>query len=185
MSILYLVYALVTQTGILLANVILLGATVGYLSFFIWYTQREKKNKQLKQRIKNTFKWIKRFVKIFTIGVALYGLYFTAKQVTVLSVVLSAFMIIGFTLDILFEVVLKFVINKASFVYEAVQLDLEEMKKPVTAVGNFFKKMKGEEIEVKEPTKNQKLLDELVATAKEEKKLKKEEKKALKKKKSV
>ena len=180
-SILYLIYALITQSGILLLNLILLGATAAYLSFFVWYVQSEKKNKQLKEKVKTSFVWVKRIVKIFNIGVALYGVYNTAKKVTVLSVVLSAFMIIGFVLDILFEIVIKFFINKAQFVYEAMQADFDNFKKPVTAVGNFFKRIKGEEIEEREPTKNRELLDELVASVKEEKKRLKEEKKQRKK----
>lgn len=178
---LYLVYALIAQKGIVYVNVALLVLTAAYLTFFIYYKQSEIQNKRLKQTVKTIFKWCKRGIKLFTIGVALYGLYYTAKDVTVISVVLSAFMIIGFVLDILFEAVIYFVTNKMNFIYEAVQADIEKTLKPVTTVGNFFKKLKGEEIEEKQPTKNRVKLDELVAIAKAEKQQKKADKKQAKK----
>ena len=179
--ILYLVYALISQRGIVYVNVILLLLTAAYLTFFICYRQSEMQNKRLKQTVKTIFKWSKRGIKLFTIGVALYGIYYTAKEVTVISVVLSAFMLIGFILDILFEAVICFVTNKINFVYEAIQADVQTTLKPVTTVGNFFKKLKGEEVEVKEPTKNRMKLDELVAIAKAEKQQKKADERQAKK----
>lgn len=178
---LYLVYALISQRGIVYVNVILLVLTAAYLTFFICYRQSEKQNKRLKQTVRKIFKWSKWGIKLFTIGVALYGIYYTAKDVTVISVVLSAFMIIGFVLDILCEGIIYFVKSKANFIYEAIQADVETTLKPVTTVGNFFKKLKGEEVEVKEPTKNRMKLDELVAIAKAEKQQKKADEKRAKK----
>ena len=165
----YLIYALISKRGILLANILLLALTIGYTIFFIYCNRSERKNK-LRSNVKFFYKWGKRVIKLFAIGVTVYGIYQTAKRVTLPAVIFSAFMVIGFALEFLFEIVIHFVVDKAQFVYEALQADAEQATKPVATVGNFFKRMKGEEIEKKEPTKNRVILDELVATAKEEKK---------------
>lgn len=180
----YLIYALFSKRGILLANILLLALTVTYTVFFIYCNRSERKNK-LRSKIKFFYKWGKRLIKLFAIGVTVYGLYQTTKRVTLPAVIFSAFMVISFALDILFEIVIHFIVNKAQFVYEALQADVEQAVKPVSAVGNFFKRMKGEEVEKKEPTKNRVVLDELVATAKEERKELKKQRKEEKRRKKL
>lgn len=178
---LYLIYAIITQSGILAVNIILLVFSLAYLIFFIVYNQRKQKNKTLKKVITEIFKWSKRAIKLFTIGVALYGVYETSKNVNPLSVVLSALMVVGFVFDLLFDLIIRFVSKRIHFVYEAIQADVETITKPFTAVKSFFKR---EDAPPPPPTKNRLLLDELVATARAEKadkKLSKKEKKRLEK----
>ena len=81
----------------------------------------------------------------------IYGIYATTTHITPLSVVLSAFLIVGWVLQIVFEVVLRFFVNRANFLLEGLEADIETITKPAKTVGNFFKKMTGKEIE---PEKN-------------------------------
>ena len=48
------------------------------------------------------FRWSKRIIRLFTLGVALYGLCQTVEVVTPLAVVLVALMIVGWILQIIF-----------------------------------------------------------------------------------
>ena len=175
---LYLIYAIATKSGILAVNIILLVFSLAYLIFFIVYNHRKQKNKTLKKIVTEIFKWSKRAIKLFTIGVALYGVYETSKNVNPLSVVLSALMVVGFVFDLLFDLIIRFISKRIHFVYEAIQADVETITKPFTAVKSFFKR----EVEVPPPpTKNRLILDELVATAKAEREEKRQELKLSKK----
>ena len=159
----YLVYTLIAQTGLWFINLALLIISVSYLLFFLYATKKEA-CKQLKKRMNLLFKRCKQLVKFFTLGVMLYGIWQTTENVTPLSVILSALMIVGFVLQILFEVILKLLLNRADLILEGLKADWEQATKPVKSVGNFFKKLTGKEVEEeKEPTKNRALLDGLVA----------------------
>ena len=179
---LYLIYAIITKSGILAVNIVLLIFSIAYLIFFIVYNERKQKNKALKKVVTEIFKWSKRAIKLFTIGVALYGVYETSKNATPLSVVLASLMVVGFVFDLLFDVIIRFISKRIHFVYEAIQADVETITKPFTAVKSFFKRE--DTPPPPPPTKNRLILDELVAAAKAERndeKLSKKEKKRLEK----
>ena len=165
----YLVYALFTGTGFTIANIILLTLSVAYFAFFLYATQQELK-KQTRKLIKRIYKRCKQAIKIFTLSVLIYGLWFTAKDVSPISLIFTVLMVIGFLLDVLLEIILKFLVNRAQLVMEGFKTDWENAKKPVTTVGNFFKKIAGKEIpEEPAPTKERLFLDEKVEAMREEK----------------
>ena len=175
----YLVYALWTNTGFFIANIILLALSVGYFAFFLYANQLELK-KQTRKIMKLAYKRCKQLIKLFTLGLLIYGLWFTAENTSPLSLILCAFMIIGFLLDILLEIVLRYFINRVNLVLEGAKADWELLKKPVTTVGNFFKKIAGKEIpEEPTPTKERLFLNEKVEELREEKNNQKLEQKFL------
>lgn len=177
----YLIYTLIVNAELWIINTILLALSVAYFLFFLIATAKDG-NKTLKKRVKTIFKRCKQIIKFFTLGVMLYGIWQTSTHVDPLSVILTALMIVGWVLQILFEVILIFFLNKANFVWEAIQADKDEITKPARSVGNFFKRITGQEIEEeKEPTQNRLLLDEMVEEYREQKTLEKQEKKLLKK----
>ncbi|MFQ7076885.1 MAG: hypothetical protein ACLRSW_02535 [Christensenellaceae bacterium] len=106
--------------------------------------------------------WTKRLIKLFTLGVAVYGICTAVERVSAVSVILAALMIVGWILQIIFEVLIKILTNRVNFILEGLEADLDNMLKPVRSVGNFFKKVTGKEVAPpKELTKNQLKLKEV------------------------
>lgn len=170
----YLIYVLCTGVGLLVANILLLVLAVGYFGFFLFMTLKPP-TKRVKEVVKTIFTRCRQLIKLYTLGVMVYGVWLTAEHVTPLSLILSSLMIVCWVLQILFEVVFKFFLNRANFIIEGMEADYENMTKPVRTVGNFFKKMTGQEVEEeKAPTKNRIILDQKVALAREERKRQKE-----------
>ncbi len=185
----YLVYAIIFSamagTRLLWVNAALFVLSSTYFAFFLYVTTLTPAQK-LHPTVKRTFKYCKRFLKLYTLGIMLYGLCLTTTHITPLSVILTAFMIVGWVLEILFDVVLQFFINRAHFILEGMEADYENITKPVRSVGNFFKKMAGREVEEEKPkSKNRIILDQKVADAKQERADKKREEKFLKKEKKI
>ncbi len=173
----YLIYAIFAPTGITAINIILTAVSVAYLIFYL--VTYDGENQKLKIFTKRAYKWFKLAVKAFTLGVMLYGIYATVNHVTPLSVILTALMVVAWTLQVILEIVLLFLENEKNFLLAAIEADIQQIMKPVHAVGSFFDKVRGKEPETpKEPTKSRKLLDRMVSEKRAEKKQLKEELKA-------
>ena len=159
----YLIYAICIQSGVLGVNIALLTLACAYFGFFL-YMKTRGVQKQVKKLVQKIYKWCKRLIKLFNLGVMIYGLSITASHFTALSLILAALMIVGWVLEILFEVVFRFFVNKAKFIMEGMEADYKNLTKPVKTVGNFFKKLTGKKVEEEpEPTKNRIILDKMVA----------------------
>lgn len=155
----YFIYALVTKTGNFIANIILASLFVGYTIFY--FITRSMEMKTAKKVVKRSYKWIKIVIKTFTLGAMIYGIYITTTNVTPISIILATLMIILYVLQILLELACEIVEDKKDLLVEAVAKDMEIVTRPVSAVGNFVKRMKGEEvvIEEKEPSRELKILE--------------------------
>ncbi len=183
----YLVYALFAGAGYVWANAVLLGLSLAYLIFFLIVTtgrvlQAKSKTQKVVAKV---FTRCKQLIKLFTLGVMIYGIYATTTHVTALSVILSALLIVGWILQLVFEVVFKFFIGRAQFLLEGIEADYEQITKPAKTVGNFFKKLAGKEVEPeKEKSKARLWLDRKVEETKaeraEQKRAEKERKKQAK-----
>lgn len=159
----YFIYALVTKTGNFIANIILASLFVGYTIFY--FITRSMEMKTAKKVVKRSYKWIKIVIKTFTLGAMIYGIYITTTNVTPISIILATLMIILYVLQILLELACEIVEDKKDLLVEAVAKDMEIVTKPVSAVGNFVKRIKGEEvvIEEKEPSRELKILEKRMA----------------------
>lgn len=159
----YFIYALVTKTGNFIANIILASLFVGYTIFY--FITRSMEMKTAKKIVKRSYKWIKIVIKTFTLGAMIYGIYITTTNVTPISIILATLMIILYVLQILLELACEIVEDKKDLLVEAVAKDMEIVTKPVSAVGNFVKRIKGEEvvIEEKEPSRELKILEKRMA----------------------
>ena len=189
----FLIYSLVTGAGIFAVNAILAVLSIAYLVFHLVTTKfgkdpDAKECKRLKKSGKELMKWLKRALRLVTITFAFIEIFSTDTPDT-LSVILSAFMVIGWVAEILFDFIIKILTNRYRFIMDGLELDIDEITKPFKNVGNFFKKMTGQEVAPeKELTKNQIYLKESVLLQREEKtqqreeiKLKKSEEKQRKK----
>ena len=174
--ILYLTYALIKGTGILWVNLILLGLSLAFFAFSVFLKiGKLEPNKQAGKRVKQVYIWSKRVIKLYPIGLMTYTVYATTQSVDTLSVILTALMIVGWVLGIVFELITYFLVSRFEFILEGVKADFEGVSK----VTNFFKRLKGEEVkEPLPPTKHRRWLDEKVAQTRAVRAQEKEERKA-------
>ncbi|MBQ8885700.1 MAG: hypothetical protein IJY62_04985 [Clostridia bacterium] len=179
----YLIYALIAQTGFLVANVILLALSLVYFVFFLMITKggrdpEAEKFKEVKRHGSTVYKWSKRAVTLVTLGLTVYGLFTAVKNTTPLSIIFTALMIVGWLLSTIFDILSMIVASYGKLIFEGFEADLDNMKKPVTTVTNFFKRVTGQEVEpAKEPTKRQLRLKEKVEAYQAEKAQQKRDKK--------
>ena len=146
----YLIYALIAKIGSPIANGILLTMAVAYFIFFLYVTKIQAE-KNLKRTVKSIYRHAKQLIKLFNLGVAVYGICITAKHVTPLALLFVSFMIVAWVLQIIFEVLFRALAKRAKFIIESLEEDYRQMTKPVKTVGNFFKKMTGQEVEESPP----------------------------------
>ena len=169
----YLIYALCVGLGILIANIVLLVLSIGYVGFMI-YVHDNDISKTTKQILKRVYKWGKRLIKLFTLTISIYGLCITAYETvtikSLISIILLVFMLLAWVLELLFSLVIAAIEKRRSLFFDALKMDFE----PVLKTKNFFDKIRGREVE-----------DEIVTTQSREVliQLKEERKEALKQKK--
>lgn len=158
-TIVYLAYSVAVGNGYLWANIPLLILTGGFFLFFMIVTRGKydyDKNGVLRRRVKLFVKYGKRVIKTATLGISVYGFFLMAGHVTPVNALLTALMIIGWVLQTVFDIVVHVINSYVSLVTTAIETDIENVLRPVKSVGNFFKKMTGQEIEpTPEPTKEQ------------------------------
>ena len=179
----FLVYGAVVKTGGLhIANAALCIISVAYFLFFMSATKWGKDVDAVKQTklARSIFAWCKRLVKVYTLGVTIFGIFVTTNAATPIAVLFCAAMVALFVFTCIFDLLAFLVGRRVELFIAALEADVEPVVKPARSVGNFFKKLKGEEIEPeKEMTerdeKNLEVLDGLVAEEKEKQRAKAEE----------
>lgn len=172
----YLVYAIFAQKGELWVNVALCSLSTSYFMFFLIITsgERDHKKTQAKKTGARIFKYAKRLIKFVHLGVLIYGIYNATQSVSFLAVVQLAFLMVGWTLGVVFDVI-ELIVERYKKLFVA---SFEKDTKPITDTKNFFKKLVGKEVAPpKTPTKEDLLLDKLVEESKAEKALQKQLKK--------
>ena len=173
----YLIYALCIGSGIFVANVILLALTIAYLGFIL-YIHWNTIAKKTKKILNNIYHWSKRLIKLFTLGVSVYGLYITASETvtakSLLSIILLVFMIIAWILELLFSILIIVLENRKDLFFNAMKMDIE----PILKAKSFFDKITGKEVENEiVPAKTRDILEKLNEKREEQEKQKKLEQK--------
>ena len=173
----YLIYALIAGAGIWYANAALLLLSCGYFIFFLSTTDYGKTpdGKALKRKVRTGYVWSKRFIRLFTIGMAVYDIV-TADSSNSISTLLTALMIVSWMLEILLELIIRIIEVRFNLIKEAIEADVDELLKPIKTVGNFFKKATGQEIPPEqEPSKKRKWLDKKLSEKREKAFIKKQQ----------
>ena len=157
----YLIYSLCIGSGILLANIILLVLSSAYLGLIL-YIHWVSITKKAKKLLTNIYRWSKRIVKLFTLGVSVYGLFITASEVvtvkSLISILLLVFMLLAWILDILFSLIVSVIEKRKALFFDAMKMDFE----PVLKTKNFFDKIRGKEVEDEiVSTKSRNILNDL------------------------
>ncbi|MBO5736704.1 MAG: hypothetical protein J6S04_02740 [Clostridia bacterium] len=176
----YLIYALCIGSGITIANIVLLVLSTAYLGFML-YVHWQDVAKSTKKLLKNIYRWSKRFIKMFTLGVSIYGLFITASETittkSLVSIILVVFMLIAWILDVLFSLIIMILERRKDLFFNAFKMDFE----PVFKAKNFIDKIKGKEVEEEiVSTKTRNTLDRLKSSFKEMKAQQKQDKKSAK-----
>ena len=175
--IVYLIYAIFVPVGYLWANALLLVVTVSYLVFYLaTYDIKEKSLRQTKKTMKHIYKGIKLTISALTLGITFYGIYVAATHTTALSVVLSCFMALFWILQVAIELLTYFLEYQTELFLASLEADKDTLLKPITAVGNFVKRVAGKEAdEEKKPKKILRVLDKTIEKIRANKKKKSEE----------
>ncbi len=176
----YLIYAICTGTGILAANIILLTLSTAYLAFIL-YVHFQDIEKQTKKLLKNIYRWSKRAIKAFTLGVSIYGLFISASEPlttkSMVSIILVVFMLLAWVLDILFSLIVMVLEKRKDLFLNAFKMDFE----PAFKAMNFVNKIRGKEVKDEiVPTQSRSILEKLKEKRKAQIKQKKLDKKAAK-----
>ena len=119
-SIAYLVYALITDTGFLIANVALLALTASYFVFFIIMETKQNKTR-MRKRVTDVYGWCKRLIKLPLLVIAVYGLALSKTDFDPIS-----FMMICWILEILFYFVIRFLEIEKNFIMDGLYKDVHQ-----------------------------------------------------------
>ena len=142
-TIVYSIYAIFAPSGYLFANIILGAFALAHFIFELVVENRtDKKTKQAKTLMARIHTWCKIGVKAITLGLTFYSLYFTMVDPSLISLVLAGLMAIGWVLQVFIEIIKYIVEGKVELLIASWHADT----KGVTEVGNFFKKLKGDEV---------------------------------------
>lgn len=144
----YLVYAIIANVGNLYANIILLSLFIAYTIFDLVID--EKENRLVEKVVRRTYKWLRISIKAFTLGILIYGIYTATTSTSPISIILATLMIIVWVLQVLLELVIMIVEDEKDLVVAGLKKDMDDIKRPVTEVGNFFKRVTGQEVVVNE-----------------------------------
>lgn len=178
LSISYLVYAIIAGAGVIYLNVALVALSLAYLTFYIIIGCDFKKRK-LFISTKKRYKSLKIAVHTINLGITVYGIYIATEQLSFISIVMAAATTVGWAINLLVTFTVNYLSSKANFIVRAIEADIEEAKRPVEKVDNFFKRIRGEEIKPKDPPdKTRILLESTVNAFREKKRAEKERRKA-------
>lgn len=144
-QIFYLIYTLCIRSGILAANIALLVLSSAYFLVMVYVNWNETK-KEIRKIFKTIYRWGKRLIKLFTLGVSIYGLFITASEPTTVkttvSIILLVFMLLGWIFDLLLEILIRIVEKRGKLFLDALKMDIEPAYKAI----NLIQKLRGKEI---------------------------------------
>jgi signal transduction histidine kinase len=143
----YLIVALCLGVGNTIVNGVLLGLCSAYLGFYLVMNFRESRGaKKTKKIVETLYRRSKQLIKFYTLAASIYAIWLTGDNANHFTVLITALMLVSFVLQILLEIVYKLVVDRLQLLVEGVKKDIAPAIKTV----NFFKKLKGEEIEPEE-----------------------------------
>ena len=113
----FLIYAVLTKPASRIVNGILLALAVAYFIFGVCialdgYSQKDRK---IKQHVARSYKIVKRLFKLYTLGVAVYGIYQHLNTVIVSSFIFTGLMVISFAVQVTLEIsvfIIKLLLKK-------------------------------------------------------------------------
>ena len=160
----YLLYATISTSEFLAANIVLLVLTVAYFVFnLILITKGSEILKARKRLAKRAYKYSKYVINSVTLITALCSIWLNPYDVHPFKLLITVFMAIMLVVQLALEVSVTIVEKRFNMFIEAFNADIEFVTKPVNTVKNVFKKITGQEVAPeKSPSKDRVYLDELI-----------------------
>ena len=181
LTIIYLIYTLIASSGNALINSILLVISVFAFFYFLQTSFSEAKQKN-GNAVKHILSFSKLFIKLFNLGIIIYGFYTAASTVSPISIIITVFMILFWLIQIIVEILTILIVYVKNFVLEAFDADINCLTRPFTSTGNFFRRLVGKEVKpTAQPSSVQQKLAKRIQEKKEQKKQEKKAKKQAKK----
>jgi len=164
----YFGYAIYAKSGNVIVNIVLVSLFGIYALLDLFASNNFK---PLKRFVRRSYKGLKFVTKTFSLGVMIYGIYNATTNVAPISIILATLMIVMWVLQLLFEIVIEIFNDKKDLIVVGWNKDIENLKKPVSTVTNFKRKVKGEKvIEIEDDdSKEIKILERKIKKNKEKK----------------
>jgi hypothetical protein len=180
----YLIVALCAGSGNLIANIGFLTCSVSYFTFYVYAKIARLEKKQTK-KITKIYAYAKKTVKLLNLVITIYSITIAAMELSLLQVLFSILLIVGFILDIFF-IILGYIFEEwIAYLFAGIEKDFA----PIFGLVKLFNKNKGAPEKDIEPSKASLYLEQMVEleedTAKENKRKEKELRKELKKRKKA
>ena len=129
MTLVYFIYALVTERGNDIINIVL--TVIYFIYMVITIIGILKNDKSVKKVAKKGYKWSKMLIKLFTLVSTLYGIYTATTDVTFVSVLMAVFMTSFYLMKLFFSLMVEIISHK------------------VKKVAGIFKNKNKDEVEVR------------------------------------
>ena len=129
MTLVYFIYALVTERGNDIINIVL--TVIYFIYMVITIVGILKNDKSVKKVAKKGYKWAKMLIKLFTLVSTLYGIYTATTDVTFVSVLMAVFMTSFYLMKLFFSLMVEIISHK------------------VKKVAGIFKNKNKDEVEVR------------------------------------
>ena len=170
LTIIYLIYTLIAATGNPVINSTLLVISVCAFIYSL-YTELSDGKQKNENTIKHVLSVSKLLIKLFNLGIIIYGFYTAASTVSPISIIITVFMILFWIIQIIIEILTILIVYVKNFVLEAIDADLNSLTRPFTSTGNFFRRLAGKEVKpTAEPSSVQQKLAKRIQEKKEKKK---------------
>ena len=153
----YLIITLFTNTGLWYVNGILLTLAVVNAAFAIYFELYEKSAKKLKKTVSAVYKWSKRTIKLFTLGITFYGLFLATTNLTPLSLISPILIAVAWLLDVLIAIICMVIEAKLDYILEAITADL----KHIPLIGKEVQKLTHKGMNVGQPSDKLEQLNEM------------------------
>lgn len=139
----YIIYAICTGAGYLWANVAFGTVGVAYLVLYVaTYGKKEKFYKELRRDVRHIKTWVLLPLKAITIAMTVYGIYIATEHTNTVTVVLAAFSVVLWGIQLIFEIADCIIEDKLELLKTALIKDFEPVirtKNTITSALNWVK----------------------------------------------
>lgn len=148
-TVILLVYKIITKfinyTPVVFVHIALLAFALAFIVCDIFIDS--KKHSFAMKTIKRVYSGIKIVLNAFILSVAIYDIAVTpGSETDGVAIILCAFMILLWLISIILQIVLEVVTQRCEMILVAFQQDIDDIKRPFTAVSDTFKKLTGQKV---------------------------------------
>ncbi len=124
----YLIYAIITKSGNLIVNCVLLGLLVVYTIFELCTRYKINELKNVRKQIRRLYTCSRLFVRAVSLGIILYGIYTANMDMTAFSIILTTLMLIAWIMQVLMEIGYFVAEKYADLIKKSFLTDVELLK---------------------------------------------------------